>query len=166
MDLSQQKAQFSIAYTHAVATIAGYKLYGQSVDDESVDVGVAQTGGDGTVRSPRLELQLKCTERDILKDDGIHFPLKRKNYDDLRDRNVMIPKILVVMLVPDDLSMWLTEVPERQICLHRYAWWMNLAGADERSGVETPTVILPRTQLFNPSALKAMMEKIGRRESL
>ena len=161
MDISQQKAQFSLAYAHAIATGAGFKLYDPRVDDESVDVGLAQTGGNGTVRSPRLEVQLKCTEQQLLKEEGVHFPLKRKNYDDLRDANLMVPKILVVMLVPPDLAQWLTQVPEQQICLHRHAWWMSLRGAEERAGVETPTVILPRAQLFNPAALTTIMQRLA-----
>ena len=161
MDINQQKAQFSLAYAHAIATVAGFKLYSYTVDDESVDVGLAQTGGNGTVRSPRLEVQLKCTEQELLKQDGVHFPLKRKNYDDLRDTNLMVPKILVVMLVPQDLSQWLTEVPERQVCLHRHAWWMSLRGADERVGVDKLTVVLPRAQTFKPEALKAIMQQVA-----
>ena len=101
MDINQQKEQFSLAYLHVVATAAGFKLSDPRVDDESVDVMVGQSGGAGTVRSPRLEVQLKCTERDVLREDGVHFQLKRKNYDDLRDPDVMVPRILVVMLVSE-----------------------------------------------------------------
>lgn len=108
--------------------------------------------GEGTVRSPRLEVQLKCTERDVLREDGVHFQLKRKNYDDLRDPDVMVPRILVVMLVPEDPSEWLNDVPEEEMCLRRCAWWMPLVGEDERLGVESPMVILPRQNLFNPDS--------------
>jgi hypothetical protein len=166
MDTSQQKAQFSLAYAHAVATVAGFKMGRWEVDDDSVDFTIGQSGGDGTVRSPRLDIQLKCTERDVLRPDGVHFPLKRKNYDDLRQTELMVPKILVVLLVPERRSEWLTEIPEQQICLHRFAWWASLAGADERVGVETPTVVLPRAQLFNPESLKAIMQKVAGRASL
>ena len=35
MDLNQQKARFSVAYAHAVATVAGFKLGRWDVDDGS-----------------------------------------------------------------------------------------------------------------------------------
>ena len=166
MDLNQQKAQFSLAYVHAVSAVAGAKLFRCDVDDESVDITLGQTGGDGTVRSPRLDIQLKCTEQDILRADGVHFPLKRKNYDDLRAVDFMVPKVLVVLMVPDNLAAWVTPTPEERLCLHRFAWWMNLAGADERADVDTPTVILPRGQLFHVDALRDMLTKVGRKERL
>lgn len=37
MDICQQKAQFSLAYVHAVATVAGFTLYDTHVDDDSVE---------------------------------------------------------------------------------------------------------------------------------
>ena len=164
MDLNQQKAQFSLAYVHALSAAAGAKVSHWFVDDESVDITVGMAGGDGTVRSPRLDLQLKCTEQDFLRSDGIHFPLKRKNYDDLRDSEIMVPKVLVVLMVPDNLAAWITTTPEERLCLHHFAWWMNLAGADERPDVDTPTVVLPRGQLFHVEALRDMLTKVGRKE--
>jgi hypothetical protein len=161
MDLNQQKEQFSIAYVHAVAAVAGLKVSRPEVDDESVDVTVGQSGGAGTIRSPRLDVQLKCTERDVLRDDGVHFPLKRKNYDDLRNSNVMVPRILVVLLVPDDVGRWLTHVPEQSLCLHRCAWWISLARADERPDVDAPTVIVPRKNTFSVDSLRAIMHTIS-----
>jgi len=166
MDISQSKSQFSLAYAHCVATVAGFKLGRWDVDDESVDLTIGQSGGGGTVRLPRLDIQLKCTEQDILKADGIHFPLKRKNYDDLRVTEPMVPKILVVLMVPEKLDEWLSEIAEQQVCMHRFAWWMSLARAEERVGVERPMVVLPRPQLFNPVSLKAIMQKVSKRQDL
>lgn len=166
MDLNQQKAQFSLAYVHAVSAVAGAKFFRCDVDDESVDITLGLTGGDGTVRSPRLDIQLKCTEQDFLRPDGVHFPLKRKNYDDLRAAEFMVPKVLVVLMVPDKLADWITATPEERLSLHRFAWWMNLAGADEKPDVDTPTVVLPRGQLFHVDALLYMLTKVGRKERL
>jgi hypothetical protein len=49
VDLNQQKQQFSIAYVRAVAAVAGYNVYKQEVDDESVDLGIAPTGVESGV---------------------------------------------------------------------------------------------------------------------
>ena len=66
MDLAQQKQEFSKAYVKAIAAAAGYATQEPTVDDDSVDLGVVARGGGGTVRSPRLDLQLKCTARHLL----------------------------------------------------------------------------------------------------
>ena len=44
-----------------------------------------QTGGRGTIRSPRLDLQLKCKASAAPTEDTFGHSLKLKNYDDLRD---------------------------------------------------------------------------------
>ena len=74
MDINQQKEQFSNIYLQAVTTVAGYSLYKPSVDDDSVDWGIACNRGTGPIKAPRLELQLKSTSRDIQNDNSIRLP--------------------------------------------------------------------------------------------
>ena len=161
MHSDQMKEQFSIAYAHAVATVAGLNTGEWRVDDESVDFMIGQRGGCGTIRNPRLEVQMKCTALDVLKADGVHFKLLRKNYDDLRDQKLHVPKILVVMLVPEKPEKWMSEVSEDRLCLHRCAWWMSLRGCEEHVQAKDPTIVLPRGQLFNVVGLQSIMKRIG-----
>ncbi|GAA6621701.1 DUF4365 domain-containing protein [Scytonema sp. NUACC26] len=116
MDINQQKEQFSNTYLQAVATVAGYSLYKPSVDDNSIDLGIAAKGETGRIRAPRLELQLKSTSRDILKDKLIRYPLILKNYNNLRMTDIAIPRILIVVLIPDNLANWLKQ-SEEELCL-------------------------------------------------
>jgi hypothetical protein len=41
-----------------------------------------------------------------------------------------------------------------------------LEGAEENAGVDKPTVLLPRGQLFHPATLSEIMDRIGRRDAL
>ncbi len=109
MDLSQRKEQFSRAYIHAIATVAGFTLYEPKVDDESVDLGIAGRIASDIPRPPRLEIQLKCTSDKIIKGKDIVFSLKRKNYDDLRHDDLIVPRLLVVLVVPRKDDDWLTH---------------------------------------------------------
>jgi len=142
------------------------KLFRCDVDDESVDITVGRTGGDGTIRSPRLDVQLKCSGRKLLKPDGLHLQLKRKNYDDLRATGRHVPHILVVLLVPKSPAEWCANAAEKEMCLRQNAWWMSLEGAEENARVEKPIVLLPRAQLFHPLTLSGIMDRVGRREAL
>ena len=56
MHITQQQEQFSNAYLRAVATVAGYSLSKPDVDDDSIDWSIYKRGGNGTKRSPRIEL--------------------------------------------------------------------------------------------------------------
>jgi hypothetical protein len=106
MDINQQKEQFSLAYIKAVSSVAGFSLHKPSVDDDSVDIVLAQTGGNGTIRSPRIDAQLKCTSKDVIRENYIKFTLSLKNYNDLRPENVLVPRILVVVIVPSEIDNW------------------------------------------------------------
>ena len=162
MDLSQQKEQFSIAYIRAVVSVAGYAVYRPEVDDDSVDLGVSLRGGKGTIRSPRLEIQLKCTADEIWQNDPMSFSLKKKNYDDLRGDDVLVPRILVVVCVPPDSRQWI-EQDEERLLMRRCAYFLSLRTLPERPDVGTSvTVMIPRQQQLTVMALREVMAMIGR----
>ena len=131
MDLSQRKEQFSRAYVHAIATVAGFTLYEPKVDDESVDLGIAGRIASDIPRPPRLELQLKCTSDKIIKDKDIIFSLKRKNYDDLRLDDLIVPRLLVVLLVPRKDDDWLKH-SETETTIRHCAYWASLRGMEDK----------------------------------
>ncbi len=164
MDLGQQKEQYSIAFVRAIAAVAGYSVYRPEVDDDSVDIGFAARGLADTPRAPRIEAQLKCTARTILIEGVVRFALKRKNYDDLRG-DVLVPRILVVVSVPDAAEDWLSEEPER-LALAGAARWITLVGAPPSRNTGTITVSLPGEQRFGVEALRDLMRRAGRREAL
>jgi hypothetical protein len=163
MDIDQQKEQFSHAYVKAVAAVAGFAWYKPSVDDDSVDLGLAQRGGGGTIRSPRLELQLKCAARTTPTEEEFGFSIKLKNYDDLRDPNVLVPRLLVVILVPDDLADWLAHT-ETELALRRCGYWSNLRGLPPTTNATGQTVPMSRQRRFTIESLRAIMERIGNGE--
>ena len=160
MDLSQQKEQFSNTYVRAVASAAGYSVYKPSVDDESVDLGIAAKGRTGIVRSPRLELQLKCTSVAALDDCFVRYPLKLKNYNDLRMEDFAIPRILIVVLVPNLLADWLQQ-SETELCMKHCGYWLSLRGMPDTRNTNNVTVRLPRNHLFTVSALQSIMQLIS-----
>lgn len=163
MDLNRQKEEFSNAFIQAVASAAGYSVTRPSVDDDSVDWMVAQAGGEGLIRSPRLELQLKSSSRLDISEDTIPFPLKIKNYDDLRASNCLVPRILVVARLPSDVEDWL-ELSDDQLILRYCAYWMSLHGHDEVSNESNVTVYVPVEQKFHVESLSAIMDKISNGE--
>ena len=160
MDVAQMKEQFSNAYVRAVAAAAGYTCYKPEVDSDSVDWGIAAAGGGGTRRSPRLELQLKCTSREVMDEHELRYPLKVKNYEELRAGNFLVPRILVVLVVPEKVPDWLTQ-SEEELVMRHCAYWTSLRGLNSRGNLASVTVSVPRAQLFTPGALQEMMRRIA-----
>ncbi|MBO3460986.1 DUF4365 domain-containing protein [Aetokthonos hydrillicola Thurmond2011] len=159
MDVNQQKEQFSITYIRAIAAVAGYSLYRPEVDNDSIDLGIVSRGGTGKILSPRLELQLKCTAKDIRGENYIKYPLNLKNYNDLRI-NALVPRILVVVLVPEKVTDWLKQT-EEELCLKHCAYWVSLYGMPETENTTNVTIEIPRSNLFTADAVLAIIQRIS-----
>jgi hypothetical protein len=159
MHHTAQKEQFSIAYVRAVAALAGYSVYVPSVDNESVDIGIS-SGDDGKVRSPRLELQVKCTAMASLGEDILRFEVKKKNYDDLRHTNLLVPRALIVVVVPERLSDWSVHT-EEALVLRRCGYWVSIFGHPSCTNSRSVTLSIPRRQIFSPFSLRYVMSLIA-----
>lgn len=128
-------------------------------DRESVDLGFAGDGDDMHV-APRLEAQLKCTACDVLCETELRFPLKVKNYNDLRTVRVMVPRILIVVCVPGSVAAWLSASEFKTVLKHS-GYWISLRGEPETSNTQKVTVAIPRTNRFTPEALSTIMARIA-----
>lgn len=168
LTLNHKKEQLSLAYIRAVAATAGFSCTKPEVDDDSVDIVVACSGtyGEGFVmKSPRIEVQAKATEMALTEeDDCFKFPLPVKNYEDLRGMT-LVPRILVVMIVPDNADDWLEQSHEH--LLMRYsAYWVSIQGQPDTENETKVTVRIPKEQIFTVPGLQAMMERVARREPI
>ena len=160
MELSLQKEKFSEAYLQAIAAVAGYGVVKPIPDVDSVDWVVSAQGVGDTLRRPRLEVQLKCTALDIIRETHLHLSLKMKNFNDLRHPNPIVPCILIVVAVPDNIDEWIAH-SETELSMRRCGYWISLCGKPEVSNSSQVTVEVPRVQTLTPQALQTMMQRIN-----
>ena len=162
-DQTWRMEQFSRAYVQAVAAAAGVSVAKPEVDDDSIDL-TLQRRTVGTIRrSPRLDLQLKATYADCLSHDQLSYDLKVKNYDDLRDTALAVPRILVVVLLPANVEKWVDH-SEDQLALFRCGYWLSLRGMEQTDNATKRRVHLDRRSVFNaipPDDLRAFLTSIG-----
>jgi len=164
---NEQKQQLSMAYIHAVAARAGFACEYPRIDNDSVDLGICAQGrvhDRAVVRSPRIEVQVKATADDKLANGHLAFPLPIKNYNDLR-KKTMVPRLLVVLQLPDNPDEWL-NVTEEQMISRRCAYYRSLLDEPSTENRETITVHLPRENVLTVSAITGLMERISRGEPL
>ncbi|MBD2603837.1 DUF4365 domain-containing protein [Scytonema hofmannii FACHB-248] len=167
MDLNIQKEEFSYAYIYAVVSAAGYscQIASRPTDIGGIDIIISGTEQEYSLYPPRLEVQVKSTSIDVMSDEFIRYPLKLKNYNELRKQKTLVPKILIVVLIPDNLIEWVNQ-SETELCMRRCGYWMSLKGQPETQNTETVTVYLPRSQLFTVNALKNIMQQIETKGTL
>lgn len=160
MTPNRQMEELSFAYVKGIAARAGFKVARPSTDTDSVDGILMSDQG----RRPRVDFQAKSTTRDLLHTDGIHFPLPVKNYNELR-ADTMVPRILVVLLMPADAEEWLAQSAE-ELCLRHCAYWLSLEGRPATTNPSNVTVLAPTANVFSVEQLTALMGKIEKGESL
>lgn len=148
-----RKERLSLAYIHAVAARAGFQVLEPKVDFDSVDGILRSTTG----KRPQIEFQAQCTSQDLLKADHLAYPLKLKNYEELRAERVN-PIILIVVLLPEQEADWLSH-SEDELVMRRCGYWLSLYGEPAVSNTSQVTVKLPRTQMFGVEQLSQLMAR-------
>src|SRR5215471_5674499 len=163
MDDNHRKEQFSRAHIHAVAAAAGCQICRSEVDAKSVDLTIRADGPHGPVL---LDVQVKCTARRLPLPDPVPYPLKRKNYEDLRIAWRSHPIILAVLVVPEDDGRWLEAGDDAWLGRHA-CFWLSLQGCPPLdAGITSKTVHLPKQHRLTPSELERLMARVLREEPL
>ncbi len=160
MEVAQRKEMFSIAYVRAVASVVGCNVVKPELDEDSIDLTLSMIMKTGIIHSPKLDLQLKCTSKSSLKDGDVLYHLHEKNFDELKDSECLVPRILVVTLVPDDPSDWI-EQDHYRLLMKKCSYWFSLKGITKPL-VAPFSVCIPDSQVFTPKALLEMMDKISK----
>jgi hypothetical protein len=160
MQVNDLKAAFSLAYVRAVAHAAGYFAQEgtREFDSDGIDLMLLSRGPGGSVRSPRLDVQVKATAAAI-EGDPFPFDLKTKNYDELRSTDLQVPRILVVVVVPEDANRWV-EATEEELVLRHCGYWISLHGRPETQNTATVRVVIPRSSCFHVEQVRGIMGRI------
>ncbi|MGK7871890.1 MAG: DUF4365 domain-containing protein [Xenococcaceae cyanobacterium] len=160
MELNKQKEYFSYAYINTVATAAGYSCeITKARDDYGIDITISGPPPDLESYDPILDVQMKSTSMDVLRQKFIKYPLQVKNYNELRKQKVNYPRILVVVLLPDNTEDWVQQ-SEQGLLMNCSGYWISLKGEPPTQNKKTVTVDLPRKNLFTVDALKRIMQRI------
>ncbi len=149
---NDRKEHLSHAYMHALAAFCGYTWVTPNADRDSIDIEIRS----GPSRFAGLAFQLKATSRPDLRDEGLKFQLKNKNFNDLVAQS-QTPRLLAVMVLPDDAAEWL-RVDEQVLALRRCVWWLSLRGQapTDQGSVQ---VALPKANLLGPDALRDLIRR-------
>jgi hypothetical protein len=74
----------------------------------------------------------------------------------------LVPRILVVVLVPPNPSDWLRQSDE-ELAMRHCGYWVSLRSSPMVSNQQTVTVYIPRTQQLTPAALQQMLQRVSDR---
>jgi Domain of unknown function (DUF4365) len=153
---SAKQECFGDAFLLAVAGVAGCAVSLRRPDDDSID----WTLSCRLSRRPKVDVQMKTWTGDDGSSDSIRYPLKRKNYYDLILTDVLAPRILVLVMIPQDIKEWIASSVE-QLVLRRCGYWVSLAGQPQSDNETSVTVSVPRANVLSVNALQGLMQRIN-----
>jgi hypothetical protein len=113
----------------------------------------------------KLDVQAKSTATGGEEATHFLYDLSVANYEDLRDAEVGCPRILVLLVLPDDEARW-TAQTEDGLLLRHGAYWLSLKGQALTGNRKTVRVQVPRSNLLSVESLRELMGKVRRREPL
>lgn len=113
----------------------------------------------------KLDVQAKSATRAQLTSTHVRHDLERKAYDILRETAVGTPRILVVLVLPKDETLW-TAQTEQALTLRHCAYWMSLKGSAPTTNRRSVRVPVPRANVFSLAALQGLMRRIKTGEPL
>lgn len=151
-----QQECFGDAFLLAVAGAAGCAVSLRRPDDDSID----WTLSCRLSRRPKIDVQMKTWTGGDDSSDPIRYPLKRKNYDDLILTDVLAPRILVLVMIPQGIEEWITS-SVGQLVLRRCSYWVSLAGQPQSDNETSVTVSVPRANVLTVNALQGLMRRIN-----
>jgi hypothetical protein len=162
MDNNQRKELLSRAYVSAIAAQVGFRSAIPDVDDDSVDLILKGRGFSSAIRNPQLEIQLKCTGKNSGCSDYFSYQLPIKNYNDLRAENLLCPRYLFVLVVPNDTTSWLVHEIDHMKVKH-CCYWYSLNHLEPTTNDTSVTVKIPRKNLLTASSMLTLMELASQR---
>lgn len=161
MARTAQQERFGDAFLLAIASVAGCATSERRPDDDSID----WTLSCRLPRRPKLDVQMKTWTGDNRSSNIMHYPLKRKNYEDLRVTDVLAPRILVLVTLPEKVDDWI-DLSSEMLVLRRCAYWASLAGSPPSENETSVTVSVPRENVLTVEGLQMLMQRINDGDSL
>src|SRR5262245_33589324 len=132
------------AYVQAVAAQAGL-LCSRPEPDYGIDLALRSVEPTSEQRKDagvQLDLQLRSTTRAAVSDTEVRYDLDVRTYEYLR-RTPPVPRILVILVQPEDEDAWLSQSPDALLLRH-CAYWASLRGAAPTTASSSVRVTIPR----------------------
>jgi hypothetical protein len=111
----------------------------------------------------QFDVQVKSTTRANVTESEVRYDLEVKNYDDLREPGDNCPRILVVLVLPEDEAQWLSQSVEELILRH-CAYWICLEGYPATTATTTLRIAIPRSAVFSVEAVRAILVRVRERK--
>ena len=139
----------------AIAARAGV-ICGSTENDLGFDVilrAVVEHSGRFWDSGPQIDVQLKSMARAEVRETEVIYDLDVRAYDLLRQEINNRPRLLILLVLPEDEELWLSQSVD-ELILRRCAYWMSLRGVVATTNLATVRIAIPRANVFSVERCK------------
>lgn len=149
------------AYIQVIAARCGMS-WSVPNPDYGIDLTLNDVIDRGGVRAEsgyKLDVQAKSATRAGWTATHLRYDIDVRSYETLRDPTPGTSRILVVLALPEDESLWSAQTEDELIVRH-CAYWLSLRGEGPTSNRRSLRLLIPRGNRFSVEALRGMMERV------
>jgi hypothetical protein len=149
------------AYVHAIAAQAGVHC-SRPDPDYGIDLSlrhVAIVSRRHRDTSVQVDLQLRSTTRAGVTETEVMLDLDVETYNDLRTPETFCPRLLVVLVMPDEEAEWVSQSSD-ELAIRHCAYWLSLHGYAETSARSTIRIGIPLINRFSVEAVLTIMQRL------
>lgn len=161
MTQAHRQEGLSRAYVQAVAAQAGISTCNHT-PDYGIDLSLRTIRTRGARREDagvQLDLQLRSTTRAYVLETEVKYDLDARTYEFLRAERP-VPRILVVLVLPEDEGRWMSQTAEELVIRH-CAFWISLRGAKATTASSSIRISIPCGQVFGVQAAQTLMSQLA-----
>jgi hypothetical protein len=160
--------QLQEGYVSAVAATAGCAAEFTTRDLFGTDVQIIRRGATEQDDETAVRIQLKNTT--TIRPDGnkgwfTYTFKKRKYFTDLAKTRSGTKAILVVMVTSQSQAEW-SKATHDSLQVQHCCYWKSLEGETANEGVQSPSVRISMSNIFDAPALTEILDRLDRGESL
>ncbi|OLT00096.1 hypothetical protein BJF90_07340 [Pseudonocardia sp. CNS-004] len=153
------QGQFGEDYVRVLATAAGLTVSSGNLDVDGIDLQLTLPDDVGSVRSPRIEVQVKTASRlqpvnGVFAFDG----LDGRQFNKLAGPGFVVPRYLFLVTVPPDTSRY-ADLNHDGLLLRYLGYWASLSSRkvvpETRSSVR---VKVPTANVLTARRLRELVE--------
>ena len=164
---AKRQEELSISYLHAVCSVQGISMEIQRHDDDGIDVMLHQEKSIDRQDVPKyrvqISVQLKSTSSNFTESDTfLSYPLKKKNYDDLR-APASTKAFLFLFIMPKDEKHWVSHSID-ELLIRKCMYWVDLNDLPDSKNKNTVSVQIPKVQIVSPDLLDELLTQVAEEE--
>jgi hypothetical protein len=133
-----------------VATDFGIDMYLRSVTERA---------GQYIDTGDQIDLQVKSSSLASVTETEVVHDLEVRAYDVLRPSRPRCPRLLVLLVLPDDEQHWISQSPDELIIRH-CAYWHSLRGAEAATTTRKIRITIPKANVFSVETVQRMMSAL------